>query len=104
MSSLSSAEMTASSFATIALLMSVCIIWGMLLSVLFNKNIPKSSVRAEKSGGLAAGFGDTAMTAMFIGLVSAYIGSYIGSFVSSEGLFTFKEALSPSSLWPCRRR
>ena len=58
-----------------------------------------------KSGGLAAGFGDTAMTAMFIGLVSAYIGSYIGSFVSSEGLFyLLREALSPSSLWPCRRR
>ena len=29
------------------------------------------------------------MTAMFIGLVSAYIGSYIGGFVSGKGLFTF---------------
>ena len=29
------------------------------------------------------------MTAMFIGLVSAYIGSYIGSFVSGNGTFTF---------------
>ena len=28
------------------------------------------------------------MTAMFIGLVCAYIGSYIGTFVSGEGLFT----------------
>ena len=34
------------------------------------------------------GFGDSAMTAMFIGLVCAYIGSYIGAFVSGEGLFT----------------
>ena len=41
------------------------------------------------------GFGDTAMTAMFIGLVSAYIGSYIGSFVSSEGLFTFSGDWTP---------
>ncbi len=95
MSSLSSAEMTAFSFATIALLMSVCIIWGMLLSVLFNKKYTKKLGSGGKSGGLAAGFGDTAMTAMFIGLVSAYIGSYIGSFVSSEGLFTFKGSLIP---------
>ena len=29
------------------------------------------------------------MTAMFIGLVSAYIGSYLGSFVSGNGLFNF---------------
>ena len=29
------------------------------------------------------------MTAMFIGLVSAYIGSYIGTIVSGNGLFTF---------------
>lgn len=30
-----------------------------------------------------------AMTAMFIGLVSAYIGSYIGEIVSGNGRFTF---------------
>ena len=29
------------------------------------------------------------MTAMFIGLVSAYIASYIGQIVSENGLFTF---------------
>lgn len=34
-------------------------------------------------------FGDIAMTAMFIGLVSAYIASYIGQIVSGNGLFTF---------------
>lgn len=30
-----------------------------------------------------------AMTAMFIGLVSTYMGRYIGGFVSENGLFTF---------------
>ena len=35
------------------------------------------------------------MTAMFIGLVSAYIGSYIGGFVSSNGLFTFTGDFTP---------
>ena len=40
-------------------------------------------------------FGDTAMTAMFIGLVSAYIGSYIGGFVSGGGLFSFSGSFMP---------
>ena len=94
MKELSSSEMTASGFATIALLMSICIIWGMVLSVLFNKKYTKKLVSNNKKN-VGAGFGDTAMTAMFIGLVSAYIGSYIGAFASSEGLFTFKGDWTP---------
>lgn len=94
MEKLSGEYMTASGFATIALLMSVCIMWGMILSVLFNKKYTKKlSGGGPKSA--AAGFGDTAMTAMFIGLVSAYIGSYIGGFVSSNGLFTFTGDFTP---------
>lgn len=79
MSALSASEMTAEGFSTIALLMSVCIMWGMVLSILFNKGYLKKlgSGTKESSG---AGFGDTAMTAMFIGMVCAYIGSYIGNF------------------------
>lgn len=94
MSSLSASEMTASGFATIALLMSVCIIWGMVLSVFFNKKYTSKLGNSAKKGG-ASSFGDTAMTAMFIGLVSAYVGSYIGNFVSGEGLFTFKGTWLP---------
>ena len=94
MEKLSGEYMSASGFATIALLMSVCIMWGMILSVLFNKKYTKKlSGGGPKSA--AAGFGDTAMTAMFIGLVSAYIGSYIGGFVSSNGLFTFTGDFTP---------
>lgn len=90
MEKLSGEYMTASGFATIALLMSVCIMWGMILSVLFNrKYTSKLSGRAGSGKAAGTGFGDTAMSAMFIGLVSAYIGSYIGSFASSKGLFTF---------------
>ncbi len=48
MSSLSASEMTASGFATIALLMSVCIIWGMVLSVFFNKKYFKARKQREK--------------------------------------------------------
>ena len=41
----------------------------------------------KKTG--TASVGDRAMTAMFIGLVSAYIAGYIGRIVSENGLFTF---------------
>ena len=94
MEKLSGENMTASGFATIALLMSVCIMWGMILSIIFNK---KYTSRLNKGGekSTAVGFGDMAMTAMFIGLVSAYIGSYIGAFVSAKGLFSFGGDLTP---------
>ncbi|MEF2700125.1 MAG: DUF5058 family protein [Oscillospiraceae bacterium] len=87
MSTLAAAEMTPSGFATIALLMSICIMWGMVLSVFFNKRYTQKLGRS--GSGTGGGFGDLAMTAMFIGLVSAYIGSYIGGLVSGNGLFTF---------------
>ena len=91
LSGLNIAEMTPEAFTTIALLMSFCIMWGMLFSVLFNKRYLKRLGAGSKSSGSAAGgFGDKAMTAMFIGLVSAYLGSYIGSFVSGKGLLTFQ--------------
>ena len=87
MKSLSAAEMTPQGFATIALLMSLCIIWGIVLSIFFNKRYTRRLSSASGGKG-TAGFGDAAMTAMFIGLVSAYLGSYLGGFISSNGLFT----------------
>ena len=76
------------------LLMSICIMWGMVLSIFFNKRYLGRLGSGKKSSG-GAGFGDTAMTAMFIGLVSAYIGSYIGGFVSGGGLFSFSGSFMP---------
>lgn len=94
MSSLSASEMTASGFATITLLMSICIMWGMVLNVFFNKKyLKKIGGTTKKSGGKS--FGDSAMSAMFIGLVSAYIGSYVGGFVSGNGRLTFTGSLVP---------
>ena len=94
MSALSAAEMTPRAFTTIALLMSVCIMWGMLLSTLFSKRYLKKLGGGGSSGGGAAGFGDRAMTAMFIGLICAYLGSYVGTFVSG-GQFPFNGDWSP---------
>ena len=99
---LSIANMTPEAFVTIALLMSFCIIWGMVLMIFHGKTYCsrlsgiKPKKRAEEKEAKPgkkklnfAGFGDTAMTAMFIGLVSAYIASYIGTIISGNGLFTF---------------
>ena len=87
--------MTVEAFSTIALLMSICIMWGMILSALFNKRYSarlQQKPQQQKAGG---GFGDRAMTAMFIGMVSAYVGSYIGGFVSGNGRFSFSGYWTP---------
>ncbi len=94
---LSSESMTAPAFSTIALLMCVCIMWGMILATLIGKRYLE---RVIGRGGAdqknhAGGFADHAMTAMFVGMVSAYLGSYIGSFVSGSGHFAFAGSWTP---------
>ncbi len=91
---LSSGEMTASAFSTIALLMSVCIMWGMILNLFLNKKYTRRLSR-QKEGTAGASFGDAAMTAMFIGLVSAYLGSYLGQWISGNGRFSFSGSPLP---------
>ena len=84
--SLSASQMTEQGFVTIALLMGFCICWGMVLSIFLTKRYsmkllaaseekPEESKKKKKFS--LAAFGDTAMTALFVGMVSAYIGSYI---------------------------
>ena len=97
LSGLNAAEMTATAFSTIALVMSACIVGGILMSIFFTKRYTNrlSGSKSGSGGGLAGGFGDKAMTAMFIGLVSAYIGNYVGQLVSGNGLFTFTGSWLP---------
>ncbi len=100
---LSAAAMTPEAFATIGLLMSFCIMWGMVFVSVNGKAYctrlaaPKAEDGGKKKRGKGAfaGFGDTAMTAMFIGLVSAYIASYLGGIVSDGGRFTFTGSALP---------
>lgn len=101
---LSIANMTPEAFTTIALLMSFCIMWGMVLVIfngkayskrLQNTSSDKEAEPGKKKKSSLAGFGDTAMTAMFIGLVSAYIASYIGQIVSGNGVLTFTGSWLP---------
>lgn len=96
---LSAKYMTAEAFVTIALVMTICIIWGMVMSILFTKKYMSGSSSKKKDDkqkkkSVFAGFGDKAMNAMFIGLVSCYIGSYIGEFVKG-GNTLFKGDVIP---------
>ena len=80
LSGLNAGEMTVSAYTTIALLLAVGIMWGLVCMIFFGKKYSnKLTGGGKKSGG--TNFGDDAMTAMFIGLITAYIGSYIGTFV-----------------------
>ena len=93
--SLGADQMTVPAFASIALLMSVCIVWGMILSALFNKRYLNKLQKGGRQASASGGFGDRAMTAMFIGMVSAYIGSYVGGFVSGGGVFSLSGDWTP---------
>lgn len=80
LSGLNVSEMTTTAFTTIALLLTVGIIWGCLCMLFFGKTYSKKLTgKTKKSGGRS--FAGEAMTAMFIGLITAYIGSYIAEFV-----------------------
>ena len=92
---LSPDAMTTQAFATIALLMSVCIMWGMVLTTLFNRKYLKRLQGRDPGKKAGGGFGDLAMVAMFIGMVSAYLGSYLGGFVSGNGRFAFSGSWTP---------
>ena len=93
---LSISAMTPEAFTTIALTMGFCIMWGMVFSILFSKKYLNRLKTPKKGGSKLAGFGDTAMTAMFIGLVSAYMGSYLGDFISgNRSLFSFSGSWLP---------
>lgn len=83
LSGLNASEMTPTAYTTIALVMSAGIIWGMVLTIFFNKRYLSRLHKPKNNNSGKKGFGDVAMTAMFIGLVAAYVGSYVGTFTST---------------------
>ena len=81
LSGLNASEMTLQAFTTIALLMTMGIIWGCVCTIIFGKSYYKKLQGNSSKKGNGRNFGDNAMTAMFTGLISAYAGSYIAQFV-----------------------
>jgi len=113
----SAGDITPVAFTTIALLMSFCISWGMIFSIIFTKKYSKKLLNADAAAAQTNAepaaepapkakkkfsimeFGDTAMTALFVGLVSAYIASYIGKIVESTGAEGSFGAMIASGSW-----
>ncbi len=84
LSGLVAEEMTTTAFSTIALLMTMGIIWGCLCMILFGKKYCSKLHSPKKDKKAGPGFADDAMTAMFVGLISAYTGSYIAQLVQLQ--------------------
>ena len=84
LSGLNVSEMTLEAFTTIALLMTMGIIWGCVCTVLFGKSYSKKLQGNKSKKGNSKSFVDSAMTAMFIGLITAYTGSYIGQLIQVQ--------------------
>ena len=74
-------------FVTIALVMTVGILGGIICCIFFlKKYLGKISSKPKKAetGEKKPSFGDHATTAMFVGLCAAYIGSYVGKMMPGQ--------------------
>jgi len=81
-------ELNPAVFVTIAMVMTVGILGGILCCIFFLKGYMgklKAKPKAEKSENAKPGFGAHATTAMFVGLCATYVGSYVGQAVPREG-------------------
>lgn len=83
-------NLTPEAFATIALVMTVGILGGIICCIFFlkkylNKLQAKPKAEPAEGGEAKPGFGAHATTAMFVGLCAAYIGSYVGKAIPREG-------------------
>jgi len=85
MNGLNAAELTLEAFTSIAFVMTVGIIWGMALMLTLGKTYCNRITRSNKKSKGGRSFADVAMTAMFVGLISAYLGSYIAQMVQVGG-------------------
>lgn len=79
-------ELNMGAFVTIALVMTVGIIGGVVCCIFFlKKYLGKVQKAPKKENNGKPGFGAHATTAMFVGLCAAYIGAYIGQAIPREG-------------------
>lgn len=83
-------QLSPQAFTTIALVMTIGILGGILCCIFFLKkylNKLRAKPKAAPADGEDAkpGFGAHATTAMFVGLCAAYIGSYVGKAIPREG-------------------
>lgn len=86
LSGLQVSELNMGAFVTIALVMTVGILGGIVCCIFFlKKYLGKVQSAPKKESNGKPGFGAHATTAMFVGLCAAYIGAYIGKAIPREG-------------------
>ena len=92
---LDSSVLNLDNLVTILAVMTFGIIWGCLLSIFtLKKYSSKLSLQRNKAEkGKGGGFANVAMTAMMIGLCSAFVGSYMGMAIRSTAFIPFLTAL-----------
>ena len=79
-------QLNMNAFVTIALVMTVGILGGIVCCIFFlKKYMSKLQTNPKKESSGKPGFGAHATTAMFVGLCAAYIGAYIGKVFPSGG-------------------
>ena len=79
LSGLRLAELSKESFITIALVMTVGILGGILLCIFCLKGyLGKLKAKPKKASSGKPGFGAHATTALFVGLCATFVGSYVG--------------------------
>ncbi|MBR2047667.1 MAG: DUF5058 family protein [Oscillospiraceae bacterium] len=80
-------ELSPQAFITIALVMTVGILGGILCCIFFLKGyLGKLKAKPKAEGSGKPGFGAHATTAMFVGLCATFVGSYVGKAVHGEGM------------------
>lgn len=85
LSGLQLSELTTGNFVTIALVMTVGILGGIICCIFFlRKYLGKLKAAPKKESSGKPGFGSHATTAMFVGMCATYIGSYVGKAVDSD--------------------
>ena len=78
-------ELSPENFITIALVMTVGIMGGILCCIFFLKGyMKKLKTKPKKESSGKPGFGAHATTAMFVGLCATFVGSYVGKAVHSD--------------------
>ena len=78
-------ELSPQAFITIALVMTVGILGGIICCIFFLKGyLGKLKAKPKKESSGKPGFGAHATTAMFVGLCATFVGSYVGKAVHED--------------------
>lgn len=95
--SLDASVMTGQAFATIALIMTIGIIWGIVFLLIGYKKYQTKLLGSGKKGKGDGRLGDLIFAAMFIGMIAAFLASYISK--AREGSFIAIIAMAAAAIF-----